>query len=543
MTFPNPIVLISNAVGALVTNCPLSGKYLSVINFPDSEAVEWGTQLPGAYLNAVLVKGDGQLKYKLPDGTAITAAAMPMAPNSPGEFEIIAYVETTYWYGPASKSKKVQIKARMPSIEWGGERKFAYGTALTDTKHLNAKAVWGPGKTSVSGTFTYKLESTGAIVRPGGKLDAGNQKVTASFVADDTNRYMAPESQDLVFEVSRVEPTVTWGPVADVEVNTSLDANLLSANATYNGEKVEGRISILKEPSTYAVKAGVAFDVSFNPNSNNFKPVKFQLSVNVVKGRFRVTWQTPADIVYGTLLSGTQLSAVVNPRESAQIDYDPGAGKKLDEGAHDLRVRVRAKNDKYFDFGTTSVRITVTPAMPEIIWAPEPANPNQALGASQLNAKARFEWHRQDGQLMVETPDGAMTYSTHAAQGAVGVQQLQCTFTPANPARFRTPPPKVVSLKVMLATPSQITTAGLDQVQDKVLNGKTQKEWVTHRCTLTGHFEQPGLPVRSLPRHATLRDSCSPALEPEWGRSVQRGAQDRQRVGKQGAAWGVDTAS
>ena len=77
--------------------------------------------------------------------------------------------------------------------------------------------------------------------------------------------------------------------------------------------------------------------------TTNYKPATKTVHINVEKADQTITWADPADIVYGTALSSTQLNATVAgvPSGSAPgaLTYMPGAGTLLDAGnGQDLKV-------------------------------------------------------------------------------------------------------------------------------------------------------------------------------------------------------------
>ena len=77
---------------------------------------------------------------------------------------------------------------------------------------------------------------------------------------------------------------------------------------------------------------------------------------------------TPADIVYGTALSATQLNATADVVGS--FDYTPAAGVQLNAGANQtLSVSFTPTDAANYNGASKTVQITVLKATPVITWA------------------------------------------------------------------------------------------------------------------------------------------------------------------------------
>src|SRR5437899_10611300 len=77
--------------------------------------------------------------------------------------------------------------------------------------------------------------------------------------------------------------------------------------------------------------SGQALKVDFTPTDTaNYNTVTKTVSINVLKGNPVITWANPADIIYPTLLSGTQLNATADV--AGAFVYTPATGTKLNAG-------------------------------------------------------------------------------------------------------------------------------------------------------------------------------------------------------------------
>src|SRR4029077_11623491 len=90
----------------------------------------------------------------------------------------------------------------------------------------------------------------------------------------------------------------------DIVYGTALGATQLNATTTVPGAFV------YTPPATTLLSAGAAqsLSVTFTPTDGaNYTAATKAVSINVTKATPVLTWATPADIIYGTPLSATQL--------------------------------------------------------------------------------------------------------------------------------------------------------------------------------------------------------------------------------------------
>jgi uncharacterized protein (TIGR02145 family) len=96
-----------------------------------------------------------------------------------------------------------------------------------------------------------------------------------------------------------------------------------------------------------ALAASVSIGCKKNENASKTDPV--------------ITWENPADITYGTLLSETQLNAQANVQ--GIFVYTPAIGTKLNEGANqDLKVDFTPTESSTYNSISKTVKINVIPA-------------------------------------------------------------------------------------------------------------------------------------------------------------------------------------
>ena len=81
-------------------------------------------------------------------------------------------------------------------------------------------------------------------------------------------------------------------------------------------------------------------------------------SSSILKKDPIITWENPADIAFGTLLSEAQLNATCNV--SGTFVYTPEIGTKLNEGANqDLKVDFTPSDLDFYNTASNTVKINV----------------------------------------------------------------------------------------------------------------------------------------------------------------------------------------
>jgi len=136
--------------------------------------------------------------------------------------------------------------------------------------------------------------------------------------------------------IGKATPAITWSNPADITYGTPLGATQLNATSSVPG-------TFVYTPAAGAVlNAGnsQSLHVDFTPTDTaNYNNVSKNVSINVLKATPTINWNNPADITYGTALSGTQLnataSAVVNGSPvtvGGIFTYTPPSGTILNAG-------------------------------------------------------------------------------------------------------------------------------------------------------------------------------------------------------------------
>src|SRR6185295_5811081 len=273
-------------------------------------------------------------------------------------------------YTSATKTVAINVLKATPVLTWSTPADIIYGTALSATQ-LNATA-------SVPGTFVYN-PIAGTVLSAGAA-----QTLSVSFTPTDAANYTSA-TKTVEINVLKATPVLTWSTPADIIYGTALGATQLDATANVAG-------TFVYNPAVGVVLgAGAAqtLSVSFTPtDAANYTSASKTVEINVLKATPVLTWSTPADIVYGTVLSATQLNATASV--PGTFVYTPAAGIVLNGGAaQTLSVSFTPTDGANYTSATKTVEINVLKATPVLTW-PTPADIiyGTALGAAQLNVTA-----------------------------------------------------------------------------------------------------------------------------------------------------------
>ena len=236
-----------------------------------------------------------------------------------------------YFTAPGASMWQWASTKTTPTITWANPANLTYGTSLSSTQ-LDATA-------NVAGTFTY-TPAAGTV------LGAGNgQTLSVLFVPNDTNDY-TDATATVTINVTQATPTITWSNPASIVYGTALSGTQLDATSSWTVGGVSGSVAgtFTYTPAASTVLGagnGQTLSVSFVPNdTTDYKSTSATATINVTQATPTITWPTPASIVYGTALSGTQLDATsswtvggVSGSVAGTFTYKPAAGTVLPLGS------------------------------------------------------------------------------------------------------------------------------------------------------------------------------------------------------------------
>ncbi len=297
-------------------------------------------------------------------------------------------------------------------------------------------------------------------------------------------------------------PVIDWPAPAPITYGAKLSAAQLNATASVPGEfvytPVEGELLTAGEHSLAAV---------FKPeDKKSYAIAEATVTLAVTKAIPAINWAAPTPITYGTALDDEQLNATASV--PGEFTYAPAAGVVLATGEHLLLVSFKPAEAVSYEAATAEVQISVTKAIPAIIWAaPEPITYGTALDDEQLNAKASVP--------------GEFTYTPAAGEVlASGVHSLWVSFTPADAASYEAATAEVQICvtkaipAINWAAPAPITYGtALDQSQ---LNAKASVPGEFTYTPASGEMLAAGehsLLVSFTPANAVSYDSASAKVQ------------------------------
>src|SRR5206468_3644051 len=215
-------------------------------------------------------------------------------------------------YSTASKDVTINVVKATPVITWNNPADIGYGTALSATQ-LDATA-------SVAGAFVY-TPAAGTLLTVG-----AGQTLHVDFTPTDTANYNTA-SKDVVINVVKATPVITWSNPADIIFGTALGGTQLNATASVPGSFVytPAAGTVLNAGNTQTLH------VDFTPlDTMTYNSTSKEVVINVLKVTPTITWNNPADIAHGTALSGTQLNATASV--AGGFVYTPASGMALNVG-------------------------------------------------------------------------------------------------------------------------------------------------------------------------------------------------------------------
>ncbi len=318
-------------------------------------------------------------------------------------------------YSPATARTSLVVNAasadpteNVPVVTWNPPAAISYGTALSSTQ-LSATA-------NVPGIFAY-TPAAGTIPK------AGTQKLSTTFTPTDAKTYSSTTAS-VQLTVNKAKPMITWNATQPRDC----DQEPRSARPSWMPPRnMPGRTLHLQpgcrrgSGGGHAAINGPVFTcrryrrlLRHGTRLTGCEPIilGFDEAVPVI------TWNAPATISYGTILSSAQLSARANV--PGTFTYTPAAGTMLRAGTHTLYVTFTPTNTKAESVTTASAHLTVHPASPEVTWStPTAIAAGTALSAAQLDAAANVP--------------GRFTYSLVAGVVlAAGTQPLTAVFYPSD---------------------------------------------------------------------------------------------------------------
>ena len=389
-------------------------QILPIVTWGAPDDITYGTALGAAQLDAT-TSVPGTFTYTPSAGTVLTA----------GQDQTLSATFTptdSVDYASVTKTTSINVDQATPVITWTNPSQIVVGTALS-ANQLDATS-------SVPGTFSY-TPALGTVLHAG-----QGQVLFTSFTPTDTTDYQTTTAT-VTINVAKVTPTVTWDSPVGITYGTPLSGTQLDATAS-----VPGTFTYTPPVGTI-LNAGSdqTLSVLFTPtDTTDDNTVTATTTINVSQATPVLTWSNPADITYGTVLSGTQLDATAST--AGTFTYSPQAGTLLGAGANQtLSVLFTPSDSVDYTTANTTATISVDQATPIINWSnPADITYGTPLSSTQLDATSPVE--------------GTFSYMPGAGTvlGAGLGQELSVSFTPTDTVDY-TDVTVSTSINVNKATP------------------------------------------------------------------------------------------
>ena len=325
-----------------------------IITWSNPANITYGTLLSSTELNAMVTgvaggSAPGALTYTPASGTLLTAGSQTLNVSA----------ATTSNYKPASASVTLIVDkaASVTTVTIAGGPFTYTGSAIT------------PASVTVTGAGGLSLTPAPVYAN---NIDAGVNTASASYTyAGDANHNGSNDSKS--FTINKANQTITWSNPADITYGTLLSATQLNATvAGVSGGSAPGALTYLNDIGDLLIVQTGGFLQVFAAATSNYNVANKTVFINVIKADQTITWNNPANITYGTLLSATQLNATVagvsGGTAAGVLTYTPAAGTLLNAGNQTLQVDAAATGN--YNAASKQVTLVVDKATATLAWAP-----------------------------------------------------------------------------------------------------------------------------------------------------------------------------
>ena len=360
----------------------------SVTVWPTASAITYGQTLASSSLSGGSSTPAGTFAFTTPSTTPGVGTASQGVTFTP--------TDTTN-YNTATGTVSVTVnKANSSVTVWPTASAITYGQTL-------ANSSLSGGSATPAGTFAFTTPST----TPG--VGTASQGVT--FTPTDTTNYNTATGTVSV-TVNKANSSVTVWPTASAITygQTLANSSLSGGSATPAGTFA------FTTPSTTPGVGTASQGVTFTPtDTTNYNTATGTVSVTVNKATTTMTWSNPADITYGTALSGTQLNATASV--PGTFTYTPPSGTVLTAGSgQTLSVDFTPTDTSNYNSSSKSVTINViettgpnlsVSTLPDKSWT---SNATLNISGTASDAGSGLQGVTVNGGAVTVNPDG--TFST-----------------------------------------------------------------------------------------------------------------------------------
>jgi hypothetical protein len=201
------------------------------------------------------------------------------------------------------------------------------------------------------------------------------------------------------------------------------------ATGTATGVNGEDLTALLNLGETFTNVPGGTAHWTFAGNTN-YATASGDAAITITKATPMITWSNPADIVYGTPLSPTQLNATANIAGS--FSYTPAAGTVLNAGAaQPLLASFTPGDTTNYNSTSKNVQINVLKATPSFSNLSSPAIA-YGTATTSLSGRLSFGSFNPTGSVAI-TLNGVTQNGNIQAGGNFSSNFATASLAPANP--------------------------------------------------------------------------------------------------------------
>jgi hypothetical protein len=204
--------------------------------------------------------------------------------------------------------------------------------------------------------------------------------------------------------ISRASASITVNGYSGV-----YDGAAHGATGSATGVNGEDLTSLLNLGASFTNVPGGTAHWTFAGNTN-YAPASGDATITITKATPVITWNNPADIVYGTALGATQLNA--NANVSGSFNYTPGSGTVLNAGpSQPLLASFTPTDTTNYNSTSKNAQINVLKATPSFS---NLSSPSIATGTASTNLAGKINF----GSL-IPTGNVAITLNSVTQNAAI----------------------------------------------------------------------------------------------------------------------------
>jgi hypothetical protein len=321
-------------------------KATPIVNWSNPASITYGTPLSGTQLNAT-ASLPGIFDYNPPAGNILNAGSNQILSVKFSPTDAVNYNQVI-------REVVINVSKADQTITFNALADKTYGDAPFTVSAMNSVpenpiTFSASGNCSSSGTNGSTITITGA----------GNCTVTASQSGNDN--YNAATDVSRSFSIAKATATISLSGLSKTYNGTPQGATVSTNPAGLNGVTVtyNNSMEVPINAGTYSVIASL--------NNANYQASDAGGTLIIGKASQTITWNNPANIVFGTPLGAEQLNAVIVPTGVTNgspigaVIYTPPAGTILNAGNNQTLKVIVDGTDNYLP-GSKTVMINVVNA-------------------------------------------------------------------------------------------------------------------------------------------------------------------------------------